>query len=278
MSGSTAVRLSGGDTLALLHRISTNALADLRPGQARATLFCDFRGRLLHRAVVAVTTDGAVWLLRDDAPGEPLATFVDKQVFRDDVRIDDRSEQLPVRRAARGTGLAVGTVVERDGAPTAVRIADDDLLAVGDAPGLPLADADETSAAGRVRAGRPAHGHEIVDAFTPFEVGLAHEVHLDKGCFTGQETLMRLVTYKGIRRQLARVSGPGPAPGVPREVRADGKPVGVLTTAATDGGEWIGLAVLKTEVCDPPRALELEGGGAVRPPEPLPVTRALGRP
>jgi folate-binding protein YgfZ len=172
----------------------------------------------------------------------------------------------------------VGTLVERDGTPIAVRIADDDVLAVGDPPGIARADPDETSARGRVRAGRPAHGHEIVDAYTPFEVGLAHEVHLDKGCFTGQETLMRLVTYKGVRRWLARVSGSGSAPTVPREVNADSKPVGVLTTAVADGEGWIGLAVLKSEVCDPPRDLELVGGGAIAPPELLPLTRALGRP
>lgn len=278
MSGSTALRLSGRDALALLHRISTNALADLTPGRARPTLFCDFRGRLLHRAVVGLTADEAVWLLRDDAPGASLAAFIDQQVFRDDVHIENRSERLRVRRAGNGASLAVGTLREQDGAPVALRIADDDVLAVGDAPGVALAEAEESSARGRVRAGRPAHGHEIVDAFTPFEVGLAHEVHLDKGCFTGQETLMRLVTYRGIRRRLARVSGSGPAPAVPREVNADGKPVGILTTAVADDGGWIGLAVLRSEVCEPPRALELEGGDPIPPPEPLPITRALGRP
>ena len=278
MNGSTTLRLNGSDALALLHRISTNALSDLRPGQARATLFCDFRGRLLHRAAVAVTADGAVWLLRDDAPGASLAAFIDKQIFRDDVHIEDHSDRLTVRRAGRGTSLAVGSHMERDGAPVALRIADDDVLAVGGASGITLADPAEISESGRVRAGRPAHGHEIDEAFTPFEVGLAHEVHLDKGCFTGQETLMRLVTYKGIRRRLARVSGPGPAPTVPREVNVDGKPVGPLTTAVADGQNWIGLAVLKSEVCDPPRALELGDGRPILPPEPLPPTRALGRP
>src|SRR5689334_24827944 len=48
----------------------------------------------------------------------------------------------------------------------------------------------------RIRAARPRHGHEVTSSFTPFEVGLAHEVHLDKGCFTGQEALMRLITYQ----------------------------------------------------------------------------------
>src|SRR5690348_6678443 len=96
MPPSTALRLEGRDTLALLHRTTSNALAELAPGTARATLFCDFRGRLLHRAVVALTRDGAVWLLREDAPGAPLAAAIERTVFRDDVRIEDRSDELPV--------------------------------------------------------------------------------------------------------------------------------------------------------------------------------------
>jgi folate-binding protein YgfZ len=277
MIGSTALRLTGRDVLSLLHRISTNALADLESGEARATLFCDFRGRLLHRAVVAAISDGAVWLLRDDAPGAPLAAYLDRQVFRDDVHIEDRSEQIPVRRAGRAAEPAAGRLLEREGAPTVVRIADD-VWVVGAPPAIPLADAEETSGRARIRAGRPAHGHEIVDAFTPFEVGLAHEVHLDKGCFTGQEALMRLVTYQGVRRRLARVSGSGPAPEVPHGVIDEGRPAGVVTTAVADGDGWIGLAVLRYEVCEPPRPLSLEGGGHAAPPDPLPLTRVLGRP
>src|SRR5205809_6240655 len=96
---STVLRLEGRDALPLLHRISTQALLDLRPGSARATLFCDFRGRLLHRAVVAVTSDGAVWLLRPDAHGAELAAVVERMVFRDDVVLEDRSGEFAVALA-----------------------------------------------------------------------------------------------------------------------------------------------------------------------------------
>src|SRR5215471_9468113 len=121
--GSTALRLLGGDALALLHRISTNALLDLGPGGARGTLFCDFRGRLLHRAVVGLDGEGAVWLLRDDAPGAPLAAFIDRHVFRDDVRIDDRSHELAVRRVNP-------THAPPPGIPGSVSV-EDETLAVG---------------------------------------------------------------------------------------------------------------------------------------------------
>ena len=271
MSGSTALRLSGRDALPLLHRIGTQAVADLAPGQARATLFCDFRGRLLHRALVGVGADQAVWLFRDDAPGETLAAFLDRHVFRDDVRIEDRSGALPVRWVPGDERIAVDAFAERDGIPTAVRVGSETLV-------LGASDSPAPDERARLRAGHPAHGHEIAEAFTPFEVGLAHEVHLDKGCFTGQEALMRLVTYKSVRRRLARVGGPGAAPQVPADLNAAAQPAGVLTSAVADGGRWIGLAVVRHEVCDPPRALEIAGGGVTDVIEPLPLVGPLGRP
>src|SRR5215510_10998178 len=123
MLASTALRLTGRDALGLLQRTTSNALSDLAPGQARATLFCDFRGRLLHRAVVAVTRDGAVWLLRDDAPGAALAAAIERTVFRDDVRIADHSQELPVVLALAPADAAVG-VDETGGGPHEVRTGD----------------------------------------------------------------------------------------------------------------------------------------------------------
>jgi folate-binding protein YgfZ len=267
---STALRLTGADTLALLHRIGTNAVADLAPGSARATLFCDFRGRLLHRALVGVAADRAVWLLRDDAPGAELATFLDRHIFRDDVRIEDRSPQLPVRWAPGNATVAADSLAERDGVPVALRVGDETLVA-GDEPAVV---ADTLS---RIRAARPAHGHEIAEAFTPYEVGLSHEVHLDKGCFTGQEALMRLITYKSVKRRLVRVGGAGASPGAPVGLTADGALAGMLTSAAADGGRWLGLAVVRNELCDPPRSLAVAGGGVTDLLEPLAVMRPLGR-
>ena len=84
-----ALRLDGADALALLHRLSTAFLADLAPGEGRATLFCDFRGRLLHRAWVARDPGGAIWLLRPDAKAAELAAFIDRHVFREQVRIEE---------------------------------------------------------------------------------------------------------------------------------------------------------------------------------------------
>jgi len=231
----TAIRLTGRDALSLLHRISTQALLDLKPGQSRATLFCDFRGRLLHRALVSVAEDGAVWLRRPDAPGAELAAFLDRHIFRDDVAIEDRSEMAP-----------------------------------------PEPTASEERA--RIRAGGARHGHEIAEAFNPYEAGLAADVHLDKGCYTGQEALQRLITYGSVRRELTRVSGAGTAPVVPADVTRAGETVGVLTSAAaTEEAGWMGLAMVRKELVSA-ASPDLEVGGARLTLEPLPPACPAGLP
>jgi folate-binding protein YgfZ len=269
----TLLHLGGADTLGLLHRISTQSLADLEPGAARATLFCDFRGRLLHRAVVAVARDRSVWLLRDDAPPDALAAHVDRHVFREDVRIA-AAPAAGVRLRFGATGEPAGVVVEASGMPLRVTIASDLALEITprDAGGARREDEPR-----RIARGLPRHGHEIQDAFNPYEVGLATEVHLDKGCYTGQEVLLRLMTYESVRRGLARVRGSGAAPAVPADVLRDGERVGVLTSAATEAGGWIGLAVLKKEVLERPLGLALEDG-AIEEAVAIPEARPLGLP
>src|SRR5690242_11674062 len=190
------LRLEGQDTLGVLHRISTAFLEDLPPGECRVTLFCDFRGRLLHRVVVGRAPGGAIWLARADAPADSLIAFVDRHVFREDVRVADETGAFAVREVA-GPAAGAGPARFVEGRPEWLPVSAGFALALG--PGAARSELEPEDE--RIRAARPRHGHEVTNSFTPFEVGLAHEVHLDKGCFTGQEALMRLITYRSIRRR-----------------------------------------------------------------------------
>jgi folate-binding protein YgfZ len=249
----TLLRLEGRDALELLHRISTQSLLELAPGQACATLFCDPRGRLLHRAWVALTADRAVWLVRDDAPALPLADFLDRFIFREDVRLGVPRADQSVRLVRGSLGLAPGALRERDGLPCEIQTRPDWGLQLESGAGLqPALDLEHE----RILAGLPRHGHEIAESFTPFEVGLAQEVHLHKGCYTGQEALLRMMTYKSVRRRLVRVTGAGAPPATPREIRQVGEVVGWITSVAPEPGPrdepgWTGLAVVKHEACEP---------------------------
>lgn len=281
-SAPTLLRLTGRDVLAVLQRISSQHLEDLARGTARTTLFCDFRGRLLHRAAVARGADGAVWLVRDDAPGPPLLQHVDRHVFREDVTIEDLSSGRVVW--AEWSGEDQAAIEEQDGVPASVPEGHGFRLRLAPlgAAAPPAAEARERE---RIGHGRPRHGHEIHEDFNPYEVGCADEVHLSKGCYTGQEALQRLVTYGSVRRLPVLVRGHGPPPEVPRDLVGHSGAAGRLTSAAPGGGtdEWIGIAIVRRDAlasatvgAAPP--FGLDGGAGIAWFSPYPERRPLGRP
>ena len=88
---------------------------------------------------------------------------------------------------------------------------------------------------------------------------------------------MRLVTYKSVRRRLARLQGDGPAPEAPRDVRANDAVAGRLTSVAESAsGGWVALAVLRHEALAPGVRIEIEGAGPVREPAPFDLTHPIG--
>jgi folate-binding protein YgfZ len=263
----------------VLHALATQHLVELEPGQARMTCFCDFRGRLLHRCAVAVDRERAVWLLRDDAPGEPLAVFLDGHVFREDFVIEDRSSDWRARVEFDSMSSRVPATLED--VTTAWTGALDTEWAVPIAGGARIVVAASAGGrasddAGRIAAGWPRQGHEIAEPFTPFEVGCAHEVHLHKGCYTGQEALMRLITYRSVRRRLVHLGGAGSPRPIPANVLQGNVTVGRLTSAAAIRGGWCGLAVVQHGVL---AAAEITvEGAAIDSVDLLPATRPLGMP
>ena len=130
----------------------------------------------------------------------------------------------------------------------------------------------------RITRGIAAHGAEISDAFNPFEVGLGADVHLAKGCFTGQEALQRLVTYESVRRGLVRAEVTGGSDPSGQALSAGDARVGVVTSATEAPIGHLLLAVVKLDVLDVGAPLALPDGRAVRITARFEMPRALGRP
>jgi hypothetical protein len=286
-----AIRLTGRDVLAVLHNISTQSMLDLAPGEARLALFCDFRGRLLHRTYAARISDDSVWLVREDGGGASLAAALERAVFREDMRIEDRSAGLGVTPEFDGAPEGAtatpdaARVIEQDGRPARIEIPGCPALEISDAASFAPPNAARWNAE-RIERGWAAHGHEVSEAFTPFDVNLGHGVHLDKGCFTGQETLMRLVTYGSLRRRLVRVRGAGVMPELPALRDAAGSEAGALTSATAFGalssaiasGEgWAALAVVKQAAAPEGGELIAQDGRACRVEHVFPFSQPAGR-
>ena len=109
--------------------------------------------------------------------------------------------------------------------------------------------------AARVEARRPRLGFETDHRTIPHEIGfIGGAVHLDKGCYRGQETVARVHNLGKPPRRLVLVHLSGeydelPAPGTP--VEAGGRTVGFLGTAVHHHELGpIALAVIKRSLPD----------------------------
>ena len=127
----------------------------------------------------------------------------------------------------------------------------------------------------RVEAGRPAWGTELDQETLPPEAGIdSRAIDHTKGCYTGQEVIVRIRDRGHVNRRLCglRLGGAAlPERGTELWTEARDRPVGVVTTAVTSlrAGGGLALGYLRREV-EVPGEVRLGGPdgprvGAVEP-------------
>ncbi|MCO5574085.1 hypothetical protein L7F22_027862 [Adiantum nelumboides] len=101
----------------------------------------------------------------------------------------------------------------------------------------------------RIVKGRPAPGKELTDEFNVLEAGLWDTISLSKGCYIGQETVARLVTYQCVKQHLVGLALNGPVD--PGSISlSDGEKVGTVTSCNSkpENGEFFGLGYISIEI------------------------------
>lgn len=271
--------LDGPDRLSWLHSITSQALTGLAPGTSTELLVLDQQGRVEHSA--GVFEDGeTTWLLVDRAHADGLLAWLRKMRFRMRVELRDASDEHAVL-GGTPEGLAGVAVAAPAGLPLAWRDPWPGVTAGGvgyadaaDHPGFARswteaivaraerarivaeAAAGERAVAGllaaealRIAAWRPSAA-EIDDRSIPHELDwLRTAVHLDKGCYRGQETVAKVHNLGHPPRRLVALQLDGsdsvlPEPGA--VVRAGDAEVGTVRSVALhyeDGP--IALAVVR---------------------------------
>ncbi|MEV6772872.1 folate-binding protein YgfZ [Nocardia sp. NPDC051030] len=255
--------ITGKERLTWLHTISSQSIATLGDGQSAEDLDLDLNGRVLNHFVLT-DLDGTLWIDTEAERGPDLLSFLQKMVFWADAKPVEAADHAvlsllgPDARSLLETlGVAAlpdtyqalalpgGGFIRRMPWPTADSF---DLLV----PRAQLADwwsrlrAAGAEAAGmwtfealRVAALRPRIGIDTDDRTIPHEanwIGGIEEfgaVHLNKGCYRGQETVSRVHNLGKPPRHLVLLHLDGsadsrPEPGEP--VTAGGRAVGVLGT------------------------------------------------
>lgn len=309
------LRVSGPDRLEYLNTLLSQKLDDAAPGLATEALDLDPQGRVLHHMGVTVRESDV--LLDVSAVGaESLNRYLTMMIFRSDVAIDDAGLAIlsvagpkadkvlaaaglpqPAVGAADAASLAdgdgspfAGAVVRRaswpgDGARD-VFVARDNLTAAWDA--LVAAGAAPTGLmaweAERVVALHGEPGLDVDEKMIPHEcrawIGGAHDpaaVHLDKGCYRGQETVSRVHNLGRPPRTLVLLQLDGSAASLPEPgdpVEAGRRTVGRVGTVV-DHCEYgpIALALVRRNSQE---GVELTAGGAAAAVDPSTVDRDDG--
>jgi folate-binding protein YgfZ len=273
------LQVTGVERLTWLHTITSQHVSGLADGASTESLVLSPHGHVEQHWQLT-ELDGTVWI--DTEPGQAgtVLGYLESMVFLKRVAPADVSADwavvsvvgprtpdvlaaagLPVPDVQLAVALPGGGFVRRMPwpAPDAA-----DLLVPRSATAATL---DALTVAGAVRAGqwafdavrvaqrRPRLGRETDHRTIPHEVGwIGSAVHLDKGCYRGQETVARVQNLGAPPRRLVLLHLAGesddlPAPGTPVELA--GRTVGFVGTAVHhyELGP-VALAVIKRTLAD----------------------------
>jgi hypothetical protein len=267
------IRITGPDRLSWLHSLTTQDLEHLGTGQSAEALILSPQGHIEHH--LALTDDGeAVWAHVEPGTAGTLLAFLESMRFMLRVEPADVTGEYAVLTVT--SALPEGArpaLLASPGAVAAVPgpVGTDLLVARGhlQSAATKFADAGLTLAgmqayeALRIAARRPRFGLDTDHRTIPHEVGLIESaVHLNKGCYRGQETVARVHNLGHPPRRLVFLHLDGsedrlPAHGDP--VRLGEAAIGFVGSAARhyELGP-IGLALIKRTT---PVEATLQAGG-----------------
>lgn len=289
-SNREVIAVPGAERASWLHTLTTQHLSSLSPDQGSELLVLSPNGHIEQHAFV--TEDGTTaWLDTEPGAGAGLLKYLEMMRFFTRVEPRDATAEIAVLSlvgpgaadlfpdlaaprvsAVPDARFAAGSVAPQATSAYAVREFEGGLarrVPLGVDLLIPRSRADEViEKLGVRRAGiwayeavRVAHriprlGWETDHRTIPAEIGLmATSVHLEKGCYRGQETVARVHNLgRPPRRQvLLHLDGVAsdhpPAQGTPVEL--DGRAVGFIGTAVRHHElGMIALAVLKRNVPD----------------------------
>jgi folate-binding protein YgfZ len=282
------ILVAGHDRARLLHAMTTNHIQRLVPGTGCYGYFLNAAGRILADANI-LCRPGHFLLDSEPELAEKLYQHLDKFIIADDVTLESANTRLgsialegpnaakvmgvlgaPVPNMAFGNEQWGSRLVARvsitglDGFriffPAEER---DELAARLEKAGVAAAGEDVFRTV-RLETGKPIYGEDISERYLAQETNQTHSLHLQKGCYLGQEIVERVRSRGQIHRVLMPIRIDAQAPPVPgTNLQAEGRDVARITSAAYSPalGQVVALAYVRVEHAKPGTELQL---GATR--------------
>lgn len=292
------LQVQGPDARRYLHGMVSNDVQGLRPGQGCHACLLSVKGKLVGDLVILDLGEPGLLLCLAAAARQGVLKTLDRHLIMDNATVRDASTELDALQvigtsAAEALGRALPSLAASDlsslprysfansamgsevlrvlavppldeptfsvvGPPTAVSTLQQALVADG-AQMLDEAQADIL----RVEAGLPEYGRDLDEDRMPAEAGLDDAVRFDKGCYMGQEVVVRLRDRGHLNRRLCglRIATDGPLPAAGSKLRSPDRPQAAVLTSVVKSPRFgvIGLAYVHRSVWEPGTQLELLG-------------------
>src|SRR5262245_34097081 len=184
--------VTGDDRLSWLHLLLTQHVSDLPPGQATEALVLSANGHIEH-ALYLVDDGTTTWAHVEPGTQGELIAYLESMKFFYQVDVSDRTGEYAVVHLPAGS---IATV-PGDWPVREVPFGREVFVPRGELEDLPRQLGAPVGVlaleALRIEAHRPRVGLETDHRTIPHELGwLDTAVHLDKGCYRGQETVARV--------------------------------------------------------------------------------------
>lgn len=183
----------GKDVLEFIDGLSTNKVTELKSGQLIRTIFTDSNAKIIdcvtlfHMGEFVVAVGHLPFL-------DKLLKHTSRRILGQDVTITDITQRndLFIEFDCINDSDDVGTFSSEGDITRGNITSSYSLIVVGKGNGPINLEKFEKFNQWRIINKIPWHGYEITNSFHPFACGLEDLVHLQKGCYIGQEILARM--------------------------------------------------------------------------------------
>lgn len=269
------IALTGRDQAALIHRMSTNDLERLKPGQGAMTVLTTPVGRIIDVLLFLRDEEQSI-VLTSKGRGDAMRRYFQRNIFFNDQvqqRSIDAETALYGVFGAEAFSMLSARVPEIEALDEFAFLRHDDVMFIRTQPlvghgflmlGAPdkvAAWCDDLRQAGaveanaetyqllKIEAGLPIAENELTEDYIPLEAGLWHAVSFSKGCYTGQEIIARMESRGKLAKMMVRLQSENPL-SVGQDILSEGKKVGTVTSAAPhpESGDYVGLGFVKSAI------------------------------
>src|SRR5438445_2942601 len=275
------LELTGRDRASFLHALLSNEVKALGPGQGCAATLLDIHGKVQVVLFVWVADD-RIFVVTPPAMAAKTAEALDHYLFSEKVAIEDVSREktlfvLAGPQARETSDRLMGKLGETQvrlvsgGGETGeaevwIMCALTDAAKVRDA----LAGADVRSVGPeafeslRIEAGTPLFGHDVDESVLLSEIPFDNLLSHTKGCYPGQEVVVRIRDRGHVNRMLRGLVLDGDqVPPQGAEVVLDDTTIGKVTSAVRSFGlaRPIALAFVRRQHAEPGTRVAVRFGG-----------------